>query len=381
MCSSIDIAGRVAAGSPLPRQAHGGGPDSLHASRLRGVPMISFRPTWHALGRLSSDLTAVASERWEIAPGETRFIAPARFLDGQLDLIQATMFLPLEQVLADFAGGVEVSEGPTYGFCLRDVDLVDGVLYTASGVRHLRVREHRMPAYLVPREVTSGAIYESWLGNRWFGNWLSDDCPRYLLAERFGTPITTVMRPNGHVPGYEDILGMNPQRIDRVHFHELILFEDFTKNSERQARADRVRARLAAAVPHETSAGVFLLRGKTGTPRILTNEAEIADRLALERGFNVLDPATAKVEEIIAACAGARVVAGVEGSHLVHGLAVMSPGSVLFVIQPPTRVTSVLKFVTDRQGLVYAFVVATGGEQAFSVEWEQVERTLDLALD
>jgi hypothetical protein len=342
--------------------------------------MISFRPLLDLLGRLSPNLNEFSLERWEIGASEERFIPPARFLPGQLERIQATKFLELDRVLSDFHGGFEAVDGPTSGFLLRDVDLVDGVLYASSGVRHLRPRKWRRPAYVVPAEVTNGSLYESWWGNRWFGNWLSDDCPRYLLAERFGMPVTTSIRPFGHQSAYEAIIGITPRRFERVHFNELVVFEDFNKSHERQSRAHKVRTLLTSSTSYTTHPGVYLVRGNTGERRVLSNEAQIAERLSRERGFLVLDPSAVRVEEIIRACAGARVVAGVEGSHLVHGLAVMSPGTVLFVIQPPTRVTSVLKFVTDRQDLVYSFVVALGNHEEFSVAWEDVDRTLDLAL-
>jgi hypothetical protein len=340
--------------------------------------MISFKPVWDALGRCR-ELMEVAEHRWEIGPSEHFHVPPARFLPGQLDRIQGTEFGDLEQVLKDFNGGFVSSEPATFGYRLKNVDLVDGVLYSEKGVRHLRRRRNRVPAYVVPNEISAGAIYESWLGNRWFGNWLTDDCPRYQLAAKYGTPVTTLMEPQGHVPDYEARLGMTPKRIDRAHFSELIFFEDFfTKNSERKNRAGRVRDLLATSAPQDRHPGVFLLRGKTGAERFLVNETEIAERLATDKGFQVIDPAKSSVEEIIAACAGAGVVIGVEGSHLAHGLAVMSPGATLFVIQPPTRVTSVLKFVTDRQGMGYAFVVGSGEVNGFTVDMDDINRTLDL---
>ena len=115
--------------------------------------------------------------------------------------------------------------------------------------------------------------------------------------------------------------------------------------------------------------------------RVLTNERAIAERLAEHRGFRVLDPMISTVEEIVNACGGARIIMGVEGSHLVHGLMVMPPEAVLFVIQPPDRVVSVLKLFTDRQEQAYALVVGQGTDEEFSAEWTEIDRTLDLALN
>jgi capsular polysaccharide biosynthesis protein len=308
-----------------------------------------------------------------------RFIRPAKFLPGQLDRIRGAEFGTVAEVVRGFQGGFDSLEGETLGLRLKDTSLVDGVLYAPGATRHLRRRNRRLPAYASPREIISGALYESWVGNRWFGNWLSDDCLTYRLAEQFGSPVTTTMTTQGHVPDYEALLGIDPHRVEQVHFDELILFRDLSHNDNRQARASELRERLIASVaPIEHHAGVFLLRGDSGMRRVLVNERSIAEKFAIERGFRVLDPSVASVEDIISACAGASVVAGIEGSQLVHGLMLMPPDAALLVIQPPARAVSALKFITDRQGQTYAFVVATGGDDEFSVSWDELAGTLDL---
>lgn len=346
--------------------------------------MISLRPTLHsirkAVGASMPDLESAAVDRWTIAPGCKRFVRPARFLPGQLDRIRSAEFGSVADVVRDFRGGYEANQGETLGFCVKQVDLVDGVLYARRAQRNLRPRTRRLPAYAVPREVASGALYESWLGNRWFGNWLSDDCLTYRLAERFGAPVTTLATMEGHVPHYASLLGLRPTPVSRVHFEELIFFGDSSHNEDKEARADQFRDRLVAGARLVEHPGVFLLRGASGAKRILINEKPIAEMLSAKRGFRVLDPSSASVSEIVRCCAGARVIAGVEGSHLVHGLMMMPPNSALFVIQPPDRVVSVLKTITDRQGQTYSFLVGEGAQDRFSVEWDEVDRSLDLAL-
>jgi hypothetical protein len=345
--------------------------------------LISFRPALHLAKRAcrlpEGELEALASERWMIAPGETRYNRPAKFLPAQLDRIQATEFGTLAEVIRDFKGDFEVYNGPTLGYRLKHVDYVDGVLYAPAALKHLRPRSHKYPAYLVPTEAVSGALYESWIGNRWFGTWLSEDCLAYPLAEMHGAPVATTPSPQGHATSYEVKLGHRPRRIASAHFNELILFSDGAHNAHKKARADQLRARLVAGMPGEEHPGVFLLRGTSGMRRLLENEREIADRMAATRGLRVLDPATCTVDEIITACAGARIVMGVEGSQLVHGLMVMPPEAMLFVIQPPDRAVSALKIITDRQGQRYAFVVGQGNQDGFSANLDEIERTLDLA--
>jgi capsular polysaccharide biosynthesis protein len=346
--------------------------------------LISFHPGIQALrkafGRPWPDLEAAATDRWTIAPAVRRHVAPARFLPGQLDRVRGVDFGSRDEVVASLRGGFDCTESETLGFHLRDIELVDGVLYAPGAIRHLRGRRRRSPIHRTPTEVTRGALYESWVGNRWFGNWLLDDCLTYRLAERFGMPVTTAPRAAGHMARYERLLGIAPRRVDAVRFEELIIFGDLSHNQHKAARADQLRTRLTGASRPEPHAGVFLLRGEHGQRRVLRNEQAIAETLRRDRGFRIMDPMASTADELIAACAGAQVIAGVEGSHLVHGIMVMPPGAVLFVIQPPGRVLSVLKMTTDRQGQVFAFVIGEGPTDDFTARWDEIDRTLDMAL-
>ncbi len=347
--------------------------------------MISFGPAANLLRRkLGADVSRLecrAVESWQIAPETRRYIARAVYLPGQLERIRDTEFAGIDDVVRAFNGNHETVAGATFGYRLKHVDLFDGVLHSGSAQMHLRARKHRLPAYIVPREVAKGALYESWVGNRWFGNWLSDDCLTYRLAERFGSPVSTTTAPAGHVPHYESLLGIAPRRLDQVHFDELVIFDDSQHNDGRKERANDLRNRIVSGTksPCPEHPGTFLLRGGSGMKRVLVNEYAIAERLAAKRGFKILDPSTASVEEIVEACASARCVAGVEGSQLVHGLVVMPPDASLLVLQPPTRVVAALKLITDRQGQRYGLVVGQEtDDDEFSVDVNEVERTIDL---
>lgn len=332
-----------------------------------------------ALLRRYRDVEHDAVERWTVSPASLRHVRPARFLPGQLDRIQGTEFSSPDTVVQVFRGGFDFEDDATLGLRLRDVDLVEGILYSAGGERHLRPRQRRRLGYRVPETVVSGALYETWIGNKWFGSWLMEDCVSYELARQQGRPLTTRPQPQrGHAVDYEARLGMAPGRVQDVHFDELILFADEANNEGKRQRAEQMRQRLVAGSPGTPHPGVFLLRGDAGDRRLLLNEREIAEALAHRRGFTVMDPLQHSVAEIIDACAGARVVAGVEGSQLVHGLITMPPDATLLVIQPPHRVVSTLKLATDRQGQTYAFVIGSGGKEEFSVSLDEVERTLDL---
>ncbi len=346
--------------------------------------MISFRPAVEAIRKVvrsaGKDLETLAVERWVIAPRSTEYVKPATYIPSHLERIRGAEFASMDDTIRAFKGGFKTEQGETLGFRLKNVDLVDGVLYAAGATKHLKSNGRWTPAYVKPIEVTRGALYESWMGNRWFGLWLMDDCLTYPLAQQFGSPVTTASPGRGHVPDYESALGMRPRRVRRVHFDELIIFDDSPHNENKRRRGDTIRNRLISNISTTAHPGVFIVRGRTGDLRVLINERAIAERLASKYGFRILTTESSSVEDFVEACAGARVVAGVEGSHLVHGLVAMPPDALLFTIQPPDRAVSWLKINTDRQGQDYAFVVGEGGEGEFRVDVDDVERTLEMAL-
>ncbi|MDF0541679.1 glycosyltransferase family 61 protein [Sphingobium sp. H39-3-25] len=343
--------------------------------------LFSFRPGIAAfrklLGKSGLDITATAVDRWQVAPGSTISVRPAKMLAGQLDRIRGAEFGTVDEVVRDFMGGFDSIQAATIAYRMENVLLLDGVLYSGEAARHLKQRTTHLPVCRTPAPIASGALYESWLGNRWFGNWLSDDCLTYRLAEAAAQPFTTTPAI-GHKYDYEQRLGIQTTRVSSALFEQLVLFDDHAHNSHRRERAMDMRRRLIGDEPPRHP-GVFLLRGTSGDQRVLRNENAIAEYLAARRGFQILDPMKADVDGIVRACAGALVVAGVEGSHLVHGLMMMPPEARALVIQPPARAVSALKLITDRQGQDYSLVVGVGTNEAFDADAQEIERTLDLA--
>lgn len=327
-------------------------------------------------GRSVRDITAKAVDQWTIARGSRVEIKPAKVLPGQLDRIRSTQFGSIDEVIRDFSGGFDSLQGATTAYRLENVMLIDGVLYSGDATRHLRKRTSRLPFRRKPKDEIRATMYETWTGNRWFGNWLAEDTLTYRLAESEGMPFTT-NRTIGHMTGYEQRLDMTPTRMFEVRFADLILFEDFAHNEHKRQRAIDFRRRMAGQNVRRHP-GVFLLRGQGGVRRVLLNEREIAETLAAKRGFEILDPLRADVDEIVRICAGADVVVGTEGSHLVHGLMLMPQDARVLVIQPPSRAVSVLKMFTDRQGQDFSLVVGEGSNEAFSADIGEIERTLDL---
>ena len=337
----------------------------------------------HKLFQAGSFLEGLAARSWEIAPGTTSVSRAALFLPGQFERVTGHVYT--DDPRRDMTGGIVTAQPPTRGFEVRDVMLVDGSLYKPGKRLDLHSRRHlpRIDRYLprmrVEYEIDSGAIYNTYEGIEYFALWLTDDCQNYLLAKEYGVIVGPNRNITTHIPQYEAWLGMSTLRVNSAFLRKTILFDDdWGNNASKLERFTQVREKLLAHVRVEPHPGVFILRRASGKARIMFNEIELAEHLRERRGFRILDVTRDDVPTIVAGCAGARVVIGVEGSNLAHGLITMQTGGALVTLQPPDRFSGVLKRTTDMAGMDFAFVVGQAEPGGFRVDPVEVERTLDL---
>ena len=342
---------------------------------------LSFVAIQHVLRKRlaqkqSRTLESSAVKEWEIAPGETAIAPPAYFLTNQLERVTGWTFAT-EHPRRAMEGGRTV-HGATRGFLLKDVWLIDGSLYKDDAYAWLLPRTSRWPRIKVESEIERGALFCSAMGNKYFGQWLMDDCATYQMAASEGIPVATAQPINIHTQGYEDWLGMKPLRLNNAFFRELVLFDDVGQNRHKHQRFRDMNKRLLSHVKVTPHPGVFILRGGTGELRLLHNEVELAEYLRERRGFSILDPAKTDVPTIVATCAGAQTVIGVEGSGLMHGILALKQGGSVLTLQPPDRFVKVYKDLTDRDFQHFGFVVGLAADKGFRIDPDEVERTLDL---
>ena len=63
---------------------------------------------------------------------------------------------------------------------------------------------------------------------------------------------------------------------------------------------------------------------------------------------------------------------------MMHGIALQEPGTRTLTLQPSNRFAIPFKDVADRDGLHFGFVVGYTETLDFSVDPDEIERTLDL---
>lgn len=333
------------------------------------------------------DLQSVAVKTWDVAPPDESIAPPAFYLPNQLERVTGWQFYPFEHPRRTMEGNGLVQHGPTRAFLLKDAWLIDGALYKGDAKSWLSPRAGWLPKIRIEHEIDRAAMYCTVGGNKWFGSWMVDDCITYPMASQLGVPVTTELAETEisvtrhgilHAPGYEKWLGMNPLRMRNAFFRELVIFDDISQNRHKHMRFRAMTDKLLSHVNVNSHPGVFVLRGNKGELRLLRNELELAERLRERRGFRIIDPSKSDVATIVAACAGARTVIGIEGSQLIHGVNVLAPGGSLLVLQPPDRFVCFFKYLTDRDQQNFGFVVGTPDGEGFRIDPDEVERTLDL---
>ena len=328
------------------------------------------------LHRPEIPLHTLASKDWEVAPGVTLTRQPAYFLPGQLERVTGWAYM--DDPRAEMQAGVSLPQKPTRAFLLKDAWLLDGALYKGRVRSYLSARSGRLPRLWTWREYGRAALCGTYDGLGFFGLWLTDDCTLVPLAENEGIPVTTSQAPSPHMRAYEARIGLRPERVPSAFFRELVIFDDLDHNLDKGRRFQAMREKLLADFKGERHPGVFILRRSSGKQRVMRNEVEVAEHLRRSRGYRVVDVTKDDLPTILAACAGAEVVAGVEGSHLMHGLMMLGTGGAVLTLQPPHRFCSVLKRTMDRDGQHFAFVVCQGDAAGFHADLDEVDRTLDL---
>ena len=111
-------------------------------------------------------------------------------------------------------------------------------------------------------------------------------------------------------------------------------------------------------------------------PALSQGGYEIVDKFTRKEIFIVgaLGSAAAPGVEVLVL---ARIVIGVEGSHLSHAIFTMADDAAFLVLQPPDRFAMTYKEFADRMSMRFAFMVGTAAEDGFTVDHDRLRRIID----
>jgi hypothetical protein len=338
----------------------------------------------HVAGRLLGGRATIdeAAQRREIlCEAEETEVEPPVFLKAQLDNVRALTPLTTREQEDLRLYARRLRHAPTVAYWVRDVTLADSGFYSGRWSRYLTRNAAPGPSNRVRRMDEPSALATSLLGGQFFGHWMHSDAPTYLLAERFGAPVTTRYPDWPDQSFYAAAFQQDWAPVDRGRFSELVVFDDFAQNSLRRSRYETLRARLRERVrPNRPGGLVYLRRGETGASRrVMVNEAEISNQLARE-GFTIVDLARDGAAQISATLLDARLMVSVEGSHQSHALHALSACGGIVSIVPPDFFCNAARDWSAALGMRYGLVVGEAHGREFRVDERALLKTVELML-
>ncbi|EKQ67661.1 hypothetical protein OsccyDRAFT_3944 [Leptolyngbyaceae cyanobacterium JSC-12] len=319
---------------------------------------------------------AVCDRQWTLAPSVCSTHPPAIYLNGELDKVtEVASTTTYAAELKRIQGGM-VEHDATIAYQLHNVHFLNGYVYRGAMKHVLVTSKESFLSQGSTNIISDAALACTWVGNQFFGHWLVDDLTLTLAAQQLAMAITVEKQWTCHQIQYSTLFNIQSSPVRQAFCKNFIIIDDIGQNQFKQERYQILRTKLkqhCLAAPHP---GVMFLRKATGAPRSLVNEIAIADFLQ-SQGFTILEAETLSAEEIVQATVGAKIVVGVEGSQLVHGLFAMADDGVMLTLQPPFRFNNVYKDYTDCLGARYAFVVGKLVGTGFEIAIDDLARTLD----
>jgi hypothetical protein len=319
----------------------------------------------------------VAQRQWSLAPAVTLQKRAAIYLDGELEKIGAVQEdTTLEAELARLAAGKK-HHVETKAYQFSDVHLQGGRLFKGA-VSHRLSHLTQVADRAEEQEIESAAIASTLLGSLYFGHWMRDDSTLQLAVRSLAPTINIARQTYSHEAGYRDLLALTEHRVERARVRQLILLDDWGHNHFKRKRFAELRATFQRAVPPSGNERVYIRRGRAigARGRDMLNTTEVEEFLAAH-GFTMVNPDTMSADEIARTTNGAKLVVGLEGSHLGHAIFPIADGGTLLVLQPPLRFNNPYKDVSDTLDLHYAFTVGAQEQDGFRIDLARLGRLLE----
>lgn len=340
---------------------------------------LKFRIRKHLFGE--AVLAEAASEVIELCQEELTAGYPAHYLPNQLSKVircHAESNMGLE--VARISGG-ERQHAPTLAYTICGTIIKPNIIYKGRSCSRFPSNSNFDSRQAVVED-SPLVLVSSWSGVKYFGHWMSEDIPTYMLAETFGQPISF---ESGHWPHknyYAKIFEQDWRKYYLGHAHKLTVFQDFSENSLKAQRYRELRKRLRNKyTPRYGDHLVYLKRGHGGAnARKVYNEEQLINELQ-KKGFHIIDLESASFDGMITTLLDARLVITVEGSQAIHCLNTLEDKGNLLLITPPRMFNNVHKGWTEALNMEYGFIVGDDiDEHYFSVNVDELMQTIDLML-
>ncbi len=345
---------------------------------------IRLRPTLRHIRRVFTGpgtLKSTAVTRDILCPGEKVELSPVVSLPGQLEKVTGA---PSESTAAAEVQAMTAKEGvhaPTIAYHIRDAVLFGGSIY-AQSMRHFIFDSSEKAVRTRRVWMKEASLSSTYIGLKYFGHWLRDDCTLRLLCEQFGNALCVRIPAHPDIAKYSNLFRQDwSTSIDGALIDHLVIMQDFGQNSSKKRRYEILRSRVWSRFGNnEVRSLVYLKRGASGALRLVHNEEEIVEALTKE-GFEIVDVCSDSLERILTIISQAKLVVTMEGSHCAHCLAALPARSGLMLLQPPSRFCATQRAWTSALSIQLGFVVGEAvNESSFSFSVPEIHKTIDLMM-
>lgn len=205
----------------------------------------------------------------------------------------------------------------------------------------------------------------------YFGHWLRDDCTLFELLRKDSQPYALRKPDWPDAKMYEAAFDQTWDYLDFAWSENLTIYRELGFNRDKISRFGILRDKLRAAHPqHKGGQIVYLSRGKTSSPRNMSNAASF-EAAMVDAGIKIVAPET-DPDGLLKELLNARMIITIEGSQAAHGVYMLQEGGSLLILQPPERFYNAHQEWTRMSGMNYGTVVGTKDQDSFQIDPNEV---------
>jgi hypothetical protein len=323
-----------------------------------------------------------ADETLELAPADESEGPPAISLPDEFAKVIGVEPNSTVEDQLKYVNSRRLEHGPTLAYRLKNAFLADSTTYFNRGYSVARRQTKRAVVLGNIQTLTNAQLCTYPPANIYFGHWLRDALTIEILAEQRKLPGISFQKPVwNNEPDYRRLAQLPGLAVRQCHVENLWVIDDRGLNCawvrRFQELRSRIRSNLKRCEEEDRGDVAYLVRGKTGDGRQLTNEEEIQSLLYKE-GFQILEPEKMRVDDLLARLSNCRMIVSTEGSAINHVHFGLREGGGLLTIQPPERFNAFHRILADFNGIRFGYIVGEAGSLGFSLDPNRLLQTISL---
>ena len=143
-------------------------------------------------------LRAISYKQDILYPEERATLSSTVFLPGQIERVKEYKATdrwgaPTKDSEIAAATSTTIVHPPTIAYHIKDAILFDGVIYVGNFKHAIADKSLFNSPSQEPHHLETCALASTYLGTKYFGHWLADDCTNYMLAKDIGMPLCARM--------------------------------------------------------------------------------------------------------------------------------------------------------------------------------------------